>query len=259
MHVVHTTQADGLPRLELNDFFESLTQLSAANTLEALTAQCRAHSEALGFDSFVHALRLPTQLSQARLVMLDGYPSGWVSHYFAQSFAASDPVMSWCTKHVVPVRWSELRIAPGSQGERMMLEAGDFGLRDGVSMPLHGPHGELGILSIAINRPTAAADAITQRALPFVQMLASHLHEAVRRVAGLHEAQQTVSLTPRESECLRWTADGKTSADIALLLGTSENTVNFHLKNAIQKLEASNRQHAVTRAMLKGLIQPQPF
>jgi len=68
---------------------------------------------------------------------------------------------------------------------------------------------------------------------------------------GLGEA-----LTTRETECLRWIANGKTSSEIAILLSIAESTVNFHLKNTFGKLNASNRSHAVAKAVALGLVKP---
>lgn len=233
-------------------------RLSNAATLDELHILCREYSEALGFQHFVYALRVPTHFADARLIMVDGYPPGWVKHYFEQAHFDCDPVMAYCAQHVVPMCWSDLSLEHGSQAERMMQEAAGFGLRDGVTMPLHRPQGELGILSLAVDAPPDEARAISQRALSHVQVLAGYLHEAVRRVSGLlHNGGP--NLTPREIECLRWAADGKTSGEIAQLLGLSESTANFHLNNAMRKLDVANRQHAVAKAALQGLIQPRPF
>ena len=40
-----------------------------------------------------------------------------------------------------------------------------------------------------------------------------------------------MNFSKREKEILKWTAEGKTSAEIAIILSISENTVNFHQKN----------------------------
>lgn len=58
----------------------------------------------------------------------------------------------------------------------------------------------------------------------------------------------------RELECLRLTADGLTSEDIAAALGLSVHTANQYLSNSTQKLNAVNRTHAVAKALRSGLI-----
>lgn len=62
------------------------------------------------------------------------------------------------------------------------------------------------------------------------------------------------SLTERELECLKWSAEGKTYEDIGMLLGISARTVRFFLENARHKLGSVNTTHAVAAAMLRGLI-----
>lgn len=61
------------------------------------------------------------------------------------------------------------------------------------------------------------------------------------------------SLSPRESEVLGWLKLGKTSWDISRILGISERTVNYHVKNIIQKLDVANRSHAVYQATNEDL------
>lgn len=61
-------------------------------------------------------------------------------------------------------------------------------------------------------------------------------------------------LTRRELECLDWVSHGKTSWEIGAILDLSERTVNFHLRNACQKLEVYGRQHAVAKALRLGVL-----
>ncbi len=61
-------------------------------------------------------------------------------------------------------------------------------------------------------------------------------------------------LSPRELECLRLTADGLTSDEIAARLGLSVHTANQYLSNTIAKLNAVNRMHAVAKALRAGLF-----
>ena len=61
-------------------------------------------------------------------------------------------------------------------------------------------------------------------------------------------------LTARETEVMRWTAEGKTSSEIADILNISERTANFHIANAITKLNAPNKTAAVIRAGMLGML-----
>ena len=61
-------------------------------------------------------------------------------------------------------------------------------------------------------------------------------------------------LSAREIECLRWAAAGKSSEEIAIILGISVYTVSSYFKTATRKLDAVNRMQAIARAMRMQLI-----
>jgi DNA-binding NarL/FixJ family response regulator len=61
-------------------------------------------------------------------------------------------------------------------------------------------------------------------------------------------------LTARELDVLRLIRDGYRNKQIAGELTISENTVNFHIKNLTDKLQANDRTHAVTIAVRRGLL-----
>ena len=63
-------------------------------------------------------------------------------------------------------------------------------------------------------------------------------------------------LSPRETECLHWAARGMSDKEIARRIGRSADTVSFHIKAAIRKLDAVNRTHAVALAVRAALIEP---
>lgn len=62
-------------------------------------------------------------------------------------------------------------------------------------------------------------------------------------------------LTLRETEVLSLIRDGTKNKQIGQQLGISETTVNFHIKNIAEKLQARDRTHAVTLAVRRGLLE----
>jgi DNA-binding CsgD family transcriptional regulator len=54
---------------------------------------------------------------------------------------------------------------------------------------------------------------------------------------------------------LIWAARGKTSGEMATILGVSERTVNFHCEQAMKRLDVINRTQAVAQAIGLRLIQ----
>lgn len=61
-------------------------------------------------------------------------------------------------------------------------------------------------------------------------------------------------LTPREVDVLEWCAHGKSNWSIGQILGMTENTVKFHLKNMSRKLDASAKHQVVAEARRRGLL-----
>lgn len=61
--------------------------------------------------------------------------------------------------------------------------------------------------------------------------------------------EQTFGLTPREAEVLLWVAQGKTNAEIGLILGMAEKTVKVHLGHVFEKLGSDNRNAAGVQAL----------
>jgi DNA-binding NarL/FixJ family response regulator len=72
--------------------------------------------------------------------------------------------------------------------------------------------------------------------------------------AQLAEHATDESLTSREVEVLRLIASGKANKLIASDLAITEETVKGHVKNILSKLGASDRTHAVTIALKRGII-----
>jgi DNA-binding CsgD family transcriptional regulator len=67
--------------------------------------------------------------------------------------------------------------------------------------------------------------------------------------------EQGVELSKRELNCLQVAAEGKTAREISEQLAVVTRTVNFHINNAMSKLGASNKTHAVVLAMRMGLLE----
>ena len=74
-----------------------------------------------------------------------------------------------------------------------------------------------------------------------------------RSLEALH-SYGVMRLTAREVEILKWTAEGKTAGDIAIILSMKERTVHFHVANAVQKMGVCNKTAAVVQAALSGIF-----
>jgi LuxR family quorum-sensing system transcriptional regulator CciR len=150
--------------------------------------------------------------------------------------------------------------------ERLIVDRRNAGLYGEVTCPVHGPPEQTFAVCFARDHPGERAQ------LNVLQVLAIHFYYAFARVhkvrsqvsesaMGLADAAPMApidarALTHREKECMLWTARGKSASTIGVILGLSENTVNFYVKNAMRKLGTTNRVVAIVLAIRAGLIKP---
>jgi DNA-binding NarL/FixJ family response regulator len=108
----------------------------------------------------------------------------------------------------------------------------------------------------------AGAAAYVLKSMPKDELLAvvRSVHVGGRHIppavaARLAEHLGEDDLTNRELEVLELIRDGYRNKQIADQLAIAETTVNFHIKNLVEKLGANDRTHAVTIALRRGLLQ----
>jgi DNA-binding NarL/FixJ family response regulator len=93
--------------------------------------------------------------------------------------------------------------------------------------------------------------------------------DVVKAIASVHAGRRLISpdvaerlseylphaaLTERETEVLGFVAAGLSNKEIAGRLGTASGTIKMHVQNVLQKLEASDRTHAVAIAIRRGIL-----
>jgi DNA-binding response OmpR family regulator len=102
---------------------------------------------------------------------------------------------------------------------------------------------------------TLGADDYVTKPIDF-DVLAAIIGARLSRVARLGVWRDKVDLNAREIETLTWSARGKTSEEIAMILGVAKRTVDFHLDSARAKLDVATRTQAVVKAVTGRLIEP---
>ena len=238
------------------DLFEPLL---SCGTVEALHATTASIAGQLGFDHFIYGVQVNTSLTRPYQFILNGYPKEWRAHYVEHNYQEIDPTYYHCItkRQTIPVIWDS-RVFKGDKETKMRNESREFGLLCGASFAVHGGHGEAAMLSLASSQDSCRAQQDILSIIGKSQLLACYLHEAIQRIV-LSKGPLLLTkmeLTLREKECLLWAAEGKTGGEIADILKITERTVTFHLQNAGNKMGASNRQHAIARALSMGLIAP---
>jgi LuxR family quorum sensing-dependent transcriptional regulator len=91
-----------------------------------------------------------------------------------------------------------------------------------------------------------------KRALHLISMYA---HARCTALMGCEpDGQRRRVLSERERDVLAWAAEGKSSWEIATILGVTERTVNWHVEQSKKKLDAVTRTQAVIKALRSGEI-----
>lgn len=137
--------------------------------------------------------------------------------------------------------------ASGNAAAKTMFER--FNLVRGGYFPVHDISGNRGVVSIIGDGP-----AFSKQQMMELTYISIHVFERLSDIRSL-DVRVTEQLSDRELDCLNWTAAGKTSSEIAGILGLSEHTVNHYLNRATKKLDTVNRTQAVAKALRIGLIK----
>lgn len=196
------------------------------------------------------SLALPRQHGLAT-----SYPEDWMKYYGEKNYMEVDPVTRRCLESRKPFFWSEVVEEPtiSAASLKLMHEAAEAGVADGIGVSLCGQSGEL--VGIGLAKSGVYADDRKRDYAFFsgAHLLSVYFHETFRHLLA---KPLRVELTVRETEILSWACEGKTDEEIALITHISLNTVRFHWKKIFKKLEANGRIYAITKAIRMQLISP---
>ncbi|MCA1457058.1 LuxR family transcriptional regulator [Bradyrhizobium sp. BRP22] len=235
-------------------FQEFVDAIQTANDPDACERVATRLTERLGFQRFAY-LRLTSDTP----MLISSYPNSWTSRYFRLGYQQLDPVVRRARLEHALFSWGGEGAAPiGNREQRRFFdEARSFGIRSGITVPIRAGFGGMAAFTLATGDREVHPERLVAQSKDVVQLVALyfHTHVAVRLDLPATGQQQVGSdLTQRERQCLAWTAQGKTVADIAVLIGVSPRTVAFHLENARRKLGAASIAQCVAEAMRRGLL-----
>nr|AAY44562.1 LuxR-like protein [Aeromonas sp. SF6-7] len=242
---------------QLLEYLEHFTSVTDGDRLAELIGR---FTLGMGYDYYRFALILPMSMQRPKVVLFNQCPDSWVQAYTDNHMLACDPVIPLARKQTLPIYWNRLderaRFLPEGTMDVMGLAA-EFGLRNGISFPLHGATGENGILSF-ITAERASSDLLLESS-PILSWMSNYIFEAAIRMVrfSLMDSDPKDPLTERETECLFWASEGKTSSEIACILGITERTVNYHLNHVTRKTGSMNRYQAIAKGVSTGHVATQ--
>jgi DNA-binding CsgD family transcriptional regulator len=211
------------------------------------------------FHADIHATDLPRTARGQFIAERMGWPSAPVEDWCRLKLARACPIASRCARVTEPFSFScDDRERAWFGGEltpanRQVLDLYGRIVTSGVAVPVHRG-ARTGFVTWCSRHRERTELASTHLGSIFFLS-----HVFIRHLEELQSVQTAATgaehLTDRELECLNWAARGKSEGAIAVLLSRSRATVHFHLQNAVKKLDAGNRTHAVAIACARGLIR----
>ncbi|MGA2192213.1 MAG: LuxR family transcriptional regulator [Nitrospirota bacterium] len=175
------------------------------------------------------------------------YPDEWLALYVSDQLHRIDPVPRHNFTKFDGQYWKDTYKIYNTPKE-FISKAADFGLVSGYTFgarDLRGTHGSL----LSVSGRNMKRDRRTELIL---ELVTPHFHQCFERIVRAKYATSPPS--PREKEVLKWIGQGKSTWEVAMILGISERTVKFHLQNVMRKLNAVSRPHAIALGLELGII-----
>lgn len=242
----------GMPVIELSK--SVVSRLADAETTEDIAENFFRISEAYNFK-FATLMVMParTDKTVAGLVLETQYPADFVESVEQIGGLDNCLIYEELRQTILPVCWTADEIVQRYRNlNRPVPEAAELyaalGVTMGVAIPVTSYDGARHVVRFDGNRPSLNTAEIN--ALTLLSMRIFESYDRARAAAKGHR----MTLTARELEVVQWTAAGKTSAEIGMIMELSDHTVNAYMNNAFKKLNCVNRQQLVAKALRMRVI-----
>lgn len=241
-------------RCRLDQTYDLLTRIRQTRTCVAISELILLYVSNFGATGLLAGVIPPVgamRREQMSHVLLDAWPQEWSLRYFSQGYLNRDPTIDLVRRVSKPFIWSEItkHCEVSAAARRVMQEATEFRLKDGLTLAFSSLERRPIGFSIAGER--LELDPSERRAVELVTACAL---AQVIEIAACSEKRETVRLSPRQHDVLRWAAEGLTVDEIADRLGISSHTADTHLRAIREKLGATSTIRAVAEAFRIGLI-----
>ena len=213
----------------------------------------RGWAQGLGFDGLSY-FAPARDVSQGAMTLWSTWGDRWDLAYRKERHADVDPRVVATRERPLPCLWESGSIVARGRLARFLHDAGAFGIRSGVAIPLgaSAPRAIVAFDASPATLPPSRRSAILARLGDMLWV--AHAVHASRHAGVPASAPVATGLSQREQACLAMSARGLTSRDIATKLGIAARTVDFHIGNVLVKLAASNRHEAIAKAIAQGWL-----
>lgn len=233
-----------------NATFEFIEMLDEKSDVSSLIQAFQVLIGKFGMACFLVGDATQPKVKRSDRLWATTWPHDWLERWKSRNYITVDPVLNQLLLRNEIVRWRDARRADDIAGRRVLDEAGDFGLKDGLTLPVYGRDG----LLIGITLGTDRYD-LSRQAETCLHMASIYFHSKLEQLRdGQTFRFPEPRMTPRERECLSWVAAGKTDWEISQILSIAEQTVHEYVQNALIKLKAATRAQAVATAIFTKQI-----
>jgi LuxR family transcriptional regulator, activator of conjugal transfer of Ti plasmids len=233
-------------------FQEFIDTLKYANDEFAVAMAASRMCDAYGFRWFTYL-----GANGKTVEFLSSYPVAWGDHYLKKAFERIDPVVARSHAADGAFFWGEGTdvYSVDNASRNMFGEAAQFGIRNGVTVPIRGPGKHVSAFTVSGGDRVMQGHKSSREILDLLQMSALHLHACMTtRVPRFMTEQGRSLLTNRQRYCLTQSSKGHSAKMIARHAGLTPRTVEFHLEEAKRRLHAATLPQAVAIAIEKKLI-----
>ncbi|MEM7461492.1 MAG: autoinducer binding domain-containing protein [Pseudomonadota bacterium] len=180
------------------------------------------------------------------------YSKKWQQNYIDSNLMDSDPIVKRASRTHVPFFWSEIDDQTLVPSRHVLPETTKTPGNLGYSVPIQNTGNLRAIFSLNHSGENAGWEEALRGAGDLLEVLGYLVHSKAPQ--DLEKHYKEVTLSPREIECLIWTAKGKDALTISRILGISEHTGRDYLKSARTKLGCTSIAQAVYIGTKMGII-----
>jgi DNA-binding CsgD family transcriptional regulator len=234
---------------------ELYSSLMNVSTETALLKELVSFSENIGFNQACAFMTMrKAGASRLEVKAVDNYQETWKKSSRLASSVAVDPIVKHTSISNLPLVWGRTFFEKADAGDLWDLVK-PHGFDSGIAISLRDHLGNSYKIGLSRDQPLTTDPRELSRLVADTQLFGAFAQSAMMRIWNPKPDADFPSLTAREIECLSWTLEGKTAWELGAILGITERTANFHLGNAIQKLDCDNKHSAVIKAMRMGMIR----
>lgn len=243
-----------------------MQDLKIASTVEQIKTLAVDFFQSLGIEYVIYTYCRGYKNTKKDTVFLSSMDEAWIELYQQKHYAEIDPFFTYCCDSYDSMKMGVEYIGGYhflSDDERDFIKEAHkmTGFSAGISVIMRrknlGP--DFGGWNLGTNLNKDDFDELYEQHKNTIRLAAVYIHEQITIVLDkdINERSKYLAqtLTSQQINCLQLLAEGYRTQQIADKLNIKPVTVEHHVRNAKERLNATTREQAIARALIKGIIQ----